>query len=60
MLFIKCLGSLILLDVDNKKKLHLMDVITSAATRDLYFKVAVNKYRMIISTQPNIVEEYSL
>jgi hypothetical protein len=59
-LFIKCLGSLILLDVDNKKKLNLMDVITSAATRDPFFRVAVNKYRMILSTQPDIIEEYNL
>lgn len=54
-LFIKCLGSLIVLDVDNKKKLHLMDTISSAATRDPYFRVAVNKYRMILSTQPDII-----
>jgi len=59
-IFIKCLGSLIVLDVDNKNKIHLMDVINSAATREQYYKVAVNKYRMVIAAQPNIIEEYSL
>ncbi len=54
-MFIKCLGSLIVLDVDNKKKLHLMDTITSAATRDLYYKVAVNKYRMVLAASPDII-----
>jgi hypothetical protein len=54
------LGSLIILDVDNKKKIHLLDEITSTATKDSYFRVAVNKYRMLLVSQPNIIEEYDL
>jgi hypothetical protein len=59
-LFIKCLGSLVAVDVDNKAKLHLLDEIISPATKDPNFRVAVNKYRMVIACQPNIIEEYSL
>jgi len=37
-----------------------MDMISSTATLDINFRIAVNKYRMIIASQPNIIEEYSL
>jgi len=54
------LGSIVVVDVDNKKKLHLLDEIISPATKDMNFRVAVNKYRMVVVSPPNIIEEYSL
>lgn len=51
---------MIILDVDNKQKIHLLEELKTVATRDLYFRVAVNKYRMVLVSQPNIIEEYNL
>lgn len=59
-LFIKCLGSVLIVDVDNKRKITLLDEIVSKATQDKYFRVAVNQYRMLIVAQPNLIEEYTL
>lgn len=60
MLFIKCLGSLIILDIDNKQKLHLLDEIVSPPTGIQNYQVAVSKTRMLISAYPNHLYEYSL
>ena len=59
-LFIKCLGSLIILDVDNKEKIHLLDEIVSPATAVRNFQVALSKKRMVIAAYPNYLIEYSL
>lgn len=59
-MFIKCLGSLIILDVDNKEKIHLLDEIVSPPTAVQNFRVAVSKTRMVIVAYPNLIYEYSL
>jgi hypothetical protein len=52
--------SLIILDIDNKEKLHLLDEIISPATAVRNYQVAVSKSRLLISAYPNYLYEYSL
>jgi hypothetical protein len=59
-MFIKCLGALIILDVDNKEKLTLLDEIIYDPTLVSNYNVAVNEKRLIISAYPDLVYEYSL
>ena len=59
-LFIKCLGSLIILDVDNKERIHLLDEIVSPATAVKNYQVALSRKRMLIAAYPNYLIEYSL
>jgi len=59
-MFIKCLGAVIILDVDNKEKLHLLDEIISEPTLVTLYNVAVSKTRMVITAYPDMVYEYSL
>ena len=59
-IFIKCLGSLLILDVDNQERITVLDEIRSTVTSDNFFKVAVNKDRMILVGTPNLIEEYDL
>lgn len=59
-MFIKCLGALIILDVDNKEKLHLLDEIIYDPTLVSNYNVAVSRSRLIISAYPDLVYEYSL
>jgi hypothetical protein len=54
-MFIKCLGSLIILDVDNKEKIHLLDEIVSPPTAVQNFRVAVSKTRMVLVAYPNLI-----
>lgn len=60
MLFIKCLGSVVIVDVDNKEKLSVLDVIESEATSNIYFRVALSADRLVIVSNPDIVDVYSL
>lgn len=59
-IFIKCLGSLIILDIDNKEKLHVLDEIISPPTSQRNYQIAVSKDRLVLVAYPNLVFEYSL
>jgi hypothetical protein len=59
-LFIKCQGSLIILDIDNKEKIHLLDEIISPATGVRNYQVALSRDRLLIAAYPNYLYEYSL
>lgn len=59
-MFIRCLGSLIILDVDNKERITLLDEIVSPPTAVQDFRVALSKTRMVLVAYPNLIYEYSL
>ena len=59
-MFIKCLGSVLILDVDNKERIHLLDEIVSPPTAVNGFKISVSKTSMAIVAYPDLVYEYSL
>lgn len=59
-MFIKNLGSLIIIDVDNKEMITLLDEITSPATAVYDYQVVLNEQRMVIAADPGILEEYTL
>lgn len=59
-MFIKCLGSIIILDVDNKEKIHLLDEIVSPPTAVANYRVAVSKTRLVVVAYPDLIYEYSL
>lgn len=59
-MFIKCLGSVIILDVDNKEKIHLLDEIVSPPTGVVNYRVAVSKTRLVLVAYPDFIYEYTL
>jgi hypothetical protein len=59
-IFIQCLGSLIILDIDNKEKIHLLDEIVSIPTGIRNYQIAVSKTRLLIAAYPNHLYIYSL
>lgn len=60
-LFIKCRGSLLILDVDNKEDVKVLDEIVSAeSTMSQFYRLAVNKDKLIIVAQPDIIDLYTL
>ena len=59
-MFIKCLGSLIILDVDNKERIHLLDEIVSPVTAKMDYNVAISRTRLVIVAAPDLIYEYSL
>jgi hypothetical protein len=59
-LFIKCRGSIIILDIGNKNKILLLDEIISAGTNNSFSRITVSEKRLIVVSDPDIVEVYSL
>lgn len=59
-IFIKCQGSIIILDIDNKEKITLLDEIISPATAVKGYNVAVSKNNLLVTAYPNFIYEYSL
>ncbi len=59
-IFIKCQGSIIILDIDNKEKITLLDEIISPATGVNNYQVAVSRNNLLVTAYPNLVYEYSL
>ena len=54
-LFLKSLGSVIILDVDNKDNIILLDEIFSPSIVDTRYRLAVNRDYMVIVSAPNII-----
>lgn len=59
-LFIQCLGSVIILDVDNRDNLILLEELFSHAIVRNSYKLAVNQNYLIVVSAPNMIEEYSI
>jgi hypothetical protein len=59
-LFIKCLGSVIILDVDNRDRLILLDELYSHAILKYDYKLAVNQRILVVVAAPDVIEEYSI
>jgi hypothetical protein len=54
-LFVKCQGSLIILDIDNKNKINLLDEIVSEPTSVRNYQIAAGNNRLVIVASPNLV-----
>lgn len=59
-LFIQCYGSVIILDVDNRNNLILLDELYSHAINRNDYKLAVNERFLVVVAAPDMIEEYSL
>jgi hypothetical protein len=59
-LFIKCLGSIVILDVDNRDNLILLDELYSHAIIKNDYKLAVNERFLVVVAAPDMIEEYSI
>lgn len=60
-LFIKCKGSVLILDIDNKDEVTVLDeIISSESTMSPHFRIAVNKDKLIIVSEPDIIDLYTL
>jgi hypothetical protein len=59
-LFIKCLGSIIILDVDNNDSLILLDELYSHAIIMNDYKLAVNERYLVVVAAPDMIEEYNI
>ena len=59
-LFIECLGSIVILDINNSEQMVLLDEIVSPDTLNKFYRIAVNYKRMIFVSDPDIIYEYSL
>ena len=59
-MFIQCLGSVLILDIDNKERIHLLDEIVSPPTGVNGYHISVSKESMAIVAYPDMVYEYSL
>ena len=60
MLFIKCLGSIIILDVDNHMNLVLLEELYSPAILKYDYQMIANERYLVVVAAPDIIEEYSL
>jgi hypothetical protein len=59
-IFIECLDSIIILDVDNKANILLLKELISTATADRSFKIAINAEYLVIVALPDRIEEYRM
>ena len=59
-LFIQCIGSVVIVDVDNKEQVTVLAEVTSAGAQNIFSEVAVNAERMMIVSEPDSIEIYSL
>lgn len=55
-LFLKCRGSILILDIDNKENLIVLDEIVSSATMNAFYRIAVNRRRMVVVSDPDIID----
>ena len=59
-LFIQCLGSILILDVDNHEKVTVLDEIVSPVLTNRWYRITVNEMRMVVVSDPDFIMEYSL
>ena len=59
-LFIECRGSILIIDIDNKERMTLLDEIVSPATTNQFYRITVNQNTMVVVSNPNIIDVYSL
>lgn len=59
-LFIECLGSILILDVDNHERMEVLDEIVSPVLANRWYRITVNEMRMVVVSDPDVIMEYSL
>jgi hypothetical protein len=59
-LFIRCKGEVIVLDIDNQNKMVLLREIKYSVTMNYFYRVAVNRRHLTIISDPDIVDLFSL
>lgn len=59
-LFIRCRGSIIILDIDNWERIVKLDEIVSDATSSMHYRIAVNKNKLVVVSDPDTINIYSL
>lgn len=59
-LFIECLDSVLILDVDNQDRISLLKELMTDGTQKGEFELAVNKNYLVIVSLPSLIEEYRM
>jgi len=47
-------------DIDNKENLIVLDQIIATSTQNSFYRIAVNRRRLVIVSDPDIIDEYTL
>ena len=58
-IFIECLDSVVVLDVDNRDNILLLKELITPATQSMKFQLAINEQFMVMAA-PNLIEEYRM
>ena len=58
-IFIECLDSVVVLDVDNRDNILLLKEFITPATQSIKFQLAINEQFMVVAA-PNLIEEYRM
>lgn len=51
---------MIILDIDNKERITLLGEIKSDITKRPYYRVAINRQKLILVSDPNLIDIYTL